>query len=138
MFNRAWFAKTIIFQLMWSVTSFADNLLHDVRVTVSAKWLVKICKIDFHRKKWRCLKKSQNNNRFSIDKRNHQLKFKIWDVNKQFETDPKVMGLNLVISILFFIDNNVTNNICYLLVIYYHCWGKNNPKKTSFNAIFKT
>ena len=64
----------------------------------------------------------------NIDKRNHQLKFKIWDVNKQFETDPKVMGSNLVISILFFIDNNVTNYICYLLVIYYHCWDKNNPK----------
>ena len=63
-----------------------------------------------------------------IDKRNHQLKFKIWDANKQFETDPKVMGSNLVISILFFIDNNVTNYICYLLVIYYHCWDKNNPK----------
>ena len=63
-----------------------------------------------------------------VDKRNHQLKFKIWDVNKQFETDPKVMGSNLVISILFFIDNNVTNYICYLLVIYFHCWDKNNPK----------
>ena len=63
-----------------------------------------------------------------IDKRNLQLKFKIWDVNKQFETDAKVMGSNLVICILFFIDNNVTNYICYLLVIYYHCWDKNNPK----------
>ena len=46
---------------------------------------------------------------FCIDKRNQQLKFEIWDVNKKFETDTKVMGSNLIISILHFIDNNVSN-----------------------------
>ena len=44
-----------------------------------------------------------------IDKWNQQLKFEIWDVNKPFEPDAKVVGSNLVQSILFFIDKDRTN-----------------------------
>ena len=40
---------------------------------------------------------------YTIDKRNQQLKFKVWDVNKPTETDSKVVGLNLDLS-KFFID----------------------------------
>ena len=36
------------------------------------------------------------------DKRNQQLIFDNWDVNKSFETDAKVVGSNLVTSRLFF------------------------------------
>ena len=45
----------------------------------------------------------------TIDKRNQQLKFEIWDVNKPFEPDAKVVGSNLGQSILFFIDKNRAN-----------------------------
>ena len=63
-----------------------------------------------------------------IDKRNQQLKFEIWDVNKLIETNLKVVGSNLVMSILFFIDNNVTNYVRYLFVIYCDYQDKNNPR----------
>ena len=43
---------------------------------------------------------------FVIDKRNQQMKFDNWDVNKSFETDARVVGLNLVTSRLFFTDIN--------------------------------
>ena len=49
---------------------------------------------------------------FCIDKRNQQLKFEIWDVNKKFETDTKALDLNLAVSNLFLIDKKVTNSIC--------------------------
>ena len=51
----------------------------------------------------------------SIDKRNQHLYFKIWDVNKQFEADTKVVGSNLGPHIIFFIDNNRTISL-HLLV----------------------
>ena len=62
----------------------------------------------------------------SLFKRNQQLKFEIWDVNKHFETDAKVVGSNLVRSNYFFIDNNVTEfNMLAILKSDHHC-DKNN------------
>ena len=49
---------------------------------------------------------------FDNDKQNQQLNFEIWEVNKQFETDTNVVGLNLAVSNLFLIDKKVTNSIC--------------------------
>ena len=50
----------------------------------------------------------------AIDKRNQQLKFEIWDVNKPFEPDAKVVGSNLGQCILFFIDKNGANQLLQL------------------------
>jgi hypothetical protein len=45
--------------------------------------------------------------KFTIDKRNQKLKFEICDVKKQLKTDIKVVGLNIITSLAFFINNIV-------------------------------
>jgi len=49
-------------------------------------------------------------------------KVEILDVNKQFETDTKVVGSNCVISILLLLLSNVRNSVCYIFT--YHWWNE--------------